>query len=197
MTKWRLGGARSHQCSSSLGKLYPHFSPLLPQAGRAREEVKGLWWELPTHCLLVPGMFCTFWLGSVSRVPLARALSSLSPAEVGLEDLVDLSGHAPGRSSKWCVFFMFTGTPLLTELASYRVEDMGKIAKVFKSHQLEMTAVSIGRCISFLSQGDLRRELQLGFSFSVGREHRYSVFLCIPSIFFGLLEIFSLILPST
>lgn len=89
MTQLRLGGARSHQCSPSLGKLYPHFSPLLPQAGRAREEVKGLWWELPTHCLLVPGMFCTFWLGSVSRVPVARAPSTASLGRGGLEGLVD------------------------------------------------------------------------------------------------------------
>lgn len=42
MTKLRLGEARSHWCSAPSGKLYPHFSPLLPQASRAREKVKGL-----------------------------------------------------------------------------------------------------------------------------------------------------------
>lgn len=145
MTKPRLGEARSHRCSSPSGKLYPHFTPLLPQAGRAREEVKGLWWDLFTHGPLVPRLFCTLWLGPVSRDPLGTvSLPSVThPAEVGLEDLVGLSGHAPVRRrggpadqpifqaqklSVVCLLggsqetLVFAGAPCPTKLTSCRVK---------------------------------------------------------------------------
>lgn len=97
------------------------------------------------------------------------------------------------RGSLWCAFFMFTGAPLLPELPSYRAGGMGSVAKVFKSHpqchQLEMTTVSVGRYISFLSLSDVRRELQLGFIFLWGQGSQVcSVPFCLPPSILACLE---------
>lgn len=117
----------------------PHWglcSPRLAGPG----GVKHLWWELPTRCPLVPGLFCTLWLGSVSGSPLGQgAQHSLSHQQrwgwrtewtcLGTA----LATHPPGRRLSMVCFFHVYGAPLLRELTSHRVEGMEYSNGVSKS----------------------------------------------------------------
>lgn len=94
MSKLRLGEARSHWCLFSTSAL---CSPGLAGPGRRLKACGGCCPFIALWCL---GWFALFGWGWSPGAPLAQALSpdSLTHlAEVGLQDVMGLSGHAPVR----------------------------------------------------------------------------------------------------
>lgn len=95
MAKLRLREAKSPWCLSPSGKQYLSLSPLLPKAGRPREEVK----------TTVVGVFlcALIALRSLLGMGVSRPCGQISqpkqtrPVEVGLGKLISFSGHGKGN----------------------------------------------------------------------------------------------------